>query len=733
MSDTLQFEVESLSLPTTFTIVRRLDNVDRTKIPVGTYEVFQLRRDLASEVAQTPYVFVKIQQHVTDTQWESGVVFLIGDTFFGLVRLPRETKYKDIACDEQQGQSEQAWTARLDGSKSVEGFSMRPPSKMPHDESPRSSGEPATFLFSRYYKTLYSLHTPLNYFPKTTLTRVRNLCDNNNEQIRDVLLQAYISVGELDARHEGKYGLLRPGESFGDKGQYEEECRRDFMASHDVLLGVVRLSENFQQSDNSPVKSFEAKLSGIVMDLKMREAQLQMLLILELLTAMDVSEDEFIHGNLKRHQKHIKVLQRKAKRSLVRRHNTKRTVIPTFVGLAVEEPAAAVPREGELDDFALYNTLNTLIDRLEIWDTVRGRTGENDGTLGFLGYVVVPYFNKKLPQVVKYIIDKLKAPRARKEKKKDRPERKKHKSERFPKQMLAPDKMPLLQRASTDADDLKPAFTLRRSKSSLSSKNLQRRQVDMSVTKSELVESKSFIFGDARKVREQVSGPALLAQVQATPSKPKSVISATPSKPKSVVSATPSKPKSLISATPSTRDKDAGVGVMATPRAKEFGATTPSKSVVGATPNVRVPQSLPFERPPFPFRKPTLTEKLSSELVTSPEVSSPVATPQSRKRRPGEPVSVQESPFFTSKLLGSPFSGGLRSTSYNLQQITIQSPARPQRKIRPEVILSPEVKTQNQLMAPSTSHGDTDEDSDELEFTAPAKPSRTYGRRLRPS
>ncbi|OBA22768.1 hypothetical protein METBIDRAFT_36292, partial [Metschnikowia bicuspidata var. bicuspidata NRRL YB-4993] len=289
-------------------------------------------------------------------------------------------------------------------------------------------------------------------------------------------------------------------------------------------------------------------LEHLVLELKIREAQIQIVLLLEIILCMAVDEADFLDTG-RRQQAQAAASKRKP--ALIRRK--KKKVIATFLGVGVTEPEGVSgtvmlsPKQDHMSPLSLYTSLVGLIDQIGLWDSLleHGRTDKDENTQGFLAFVVVPFFGKGLPKTVLFIIKQIKGlrpnilrtrwtksasslePPGLPQNQPSDPQSK------FPKISMSTDSIPTLPRASTttDADSIKPAFSLKRSKSNLGTRNLKRRQVDMSVAKNEPADtepgkSNLFLFTDARRVK---SGASLaqssqsftnVRQVEATPAKP---------------------------------------------------------------------------------------------------------------------------------------------------------------------------------------------------------------------
>lgn len=553
----------------------------------------------------------------------------------------------------------------------LDSFSMKPPlsgvSLLPSvlksapalDISPQSERNPLNFLFSRYFNTLYSLTTPLTYFPKTSLSRFRNMCGNDHAVMKANLTSVFLTPEQLDDRHKNRYGLdkLVTGETTAAVSvaeQYELENQKIFVSKH--------FSEK-------PKEELQGKL---ILELKIREAELQILVLMELLLSCEIDETKFLTENLNKQNKEY---SKKRKLTLVRRKNRQKKVIPTFLGVGIHEKDVLPVSAKQLDEYTMYMSLITLVDQMSIWDTLLGRVkGEKDDSMyGFLAYVLVPYFNKQLPQTVKFVITKvkelrpkLKVPRGRRSNSKEEggpveesvsvdeisapseallePTEKPRRSSKFAKTLLAEDQRPFLRRAVTSGPkELEPAFILKRSKSNLGSKNLKRRQVDISVSKPgepENKRAKLFLFGDARKFKSTIP---VVRQVGATPAKKSNSAGII-----THVLATPSANRRLellqrILETPQQSNGFVipGTGTRKLTLQEKFALLGPPTNA-----EMRITSS--------PVMENTHIQHHHFDIQSSPEAgvtSSPIFNP----KKPEDPVlPTKDSPFFNSTLNGSP-------------------------------------------------------------------------------
>lgn len=410
-----------------------------------------------------------------------------------------------------------------------------PQKTVQYNLSPQNEQNPRDFIISRYYNTLYSLTTPLSYFPKTAFNRLRNMCKENQAELLDAISGTLISTEDLRKRQIERFGLssLISGEVTSvHMLKFERENQLHFASRHyDDLLN-------------------DQKLDGLVMDLKIREAQLQVLVIMEFLLCSKIDETLFLESNAKRQEKEN---QAKGKRSLVRKRNKQR-IIPTLLGQGMDDTTLSQIDTLHNDagtQYSLYKSLLSLIDQLGIWGVFQAKSSSrnDEHTYGFLAYVLLPYYNKALPQILQFIIKSFrnlkinfKAPKksasrqsstSSKANTEESIEAGAKRKLKFAKIHLSPGKLPFLKKSSStmDASDLKPAFLLKRSKSSLGSKNMQKRQVDMlgKAEKSEeqindeLKSQSLFLFCDARKIKSvnmATTSTRELPQVEATPTKP---------------------------------------------------------------------------------------------------------------------------------------------------------------------------------------------------------------------
>lgn len=388
-------------------------------------------------------------------------------------------------------------------------FSMKPPSVLPAPTkaveivSPEHVTDPLSYIKSKYYDILYSTSIPLSYFPKAALSRFKVLSENKST-IKVNLFKILLSIDQLNARHDGKSGLLKEldGSTESLDKEFEVKNQNEFIAGQNLL------------NDNE-------KLTVIVLQLKLRESQLQIIILLDLIVTMELIEQDFLFNNhpIERPKK------KQSRPSLVRRKNQPKKIIPTFLGMGVGLPSKEIEQgsKTDLEEIHVHDlliTLDLLIERLRLLDTLY--TEKTNTLVNFVAYVLVPYFNSQLPLTIKYIVDKIKDLNLKlnvKPKKIPRPTlRLKPSTKKFDRpKLLAP---------TLDDQTFAPKMLFKKSNSNLSSKNLQRRQVDFSVPvnrlKSMTEMDKSSVFIQSKKIKKpKLTDTNSFSQVMATPVKNK--------------------------------------------------------------------------------------------------------------------------------------------------------------------------------------------------------------------
>ncbi|CCE82998.1 Piso0_002771 [Millerozyma farinosa CBS 7064] len=678
---------------------------------------------------------VKMENHQSGVECKNGLLFKIFGRVFGLIELSHETP-----SDNSLWLTPHAACSSLDKSKLISSwkytpkypsivstrerkFTMTPPNKLEQDlrtvdssvPFADQSDSPLDFLLSRYYSTLYSLNTPLSYFPKTALTRFKNLCNGDKKDVYNHLQKVMLTVEDIDRRHSGKFGVLGP--AFNQSPSYSLENLNSWEITYQKrFLQLNGFETDSNHSKIGPAENKDVhKFSSLALRLKVREAQLQILVLLEILATGDLNDSDLMFNKDSILDKPNKRKSRKT--SLIRTKKTTKKIQPTFLGMGInvtDNMDSEVRRK--FDQYSWYEKLDTLIDRMGIWDTLLDKTKDDidKNTIGFLIYVIIPYFKAKLPSVVKHVTKRVKesnlkissALSAMKESVSDSASLNddgkstpqslppKTSSSKYRKTLIG-NKVLKLRQNDTSLDTLESltdSFKLKRSKSSLSSKNLQKRQVEIShsMRSQSMVNEKgsgqedtetqknasslmfkgtnNSIFSSTKDSKSTKEKPAPFTQSLQTPIKAR--------RQSTHVFCTPNIKTTRDNSIAGELQPNISRSIMKTPNDQ---ITTPqsSRSIVlsssikkystkdsGQKPeqfdernNAPCITSSPFivENSELPNRS-TATISEARNSMNSLNTDSPIFSDynESRRKKPGEPIPIQSSPFYEAALERSP-------------------------------------------------------------------------------
>lgn len=286
---------------------------------------------------------------------------------------------------------------------------MKPPDALPAPTAiPAVSGDyadPQLYLNKKYYEALFQLRIPLAFFVKSKLARAKNLCSNvsacSYEQAVATLAQDF---QEFDRRHSTEnFGLLRYA-----LPQFAQELRTRCVKD-EFKLNMDHLDDTSSE--------YAAELAQI---LKIRELKLQLIMHIELIALRSL--DGRFRDFEARYENTL------TKRSL----NTLRTKRIYSRKSTKEKKKAVKPLE--LD---VCEQLDLLLDKMAIIDILLStessvskngapsnknethellaehkrnlsRDGKEESSLGFIRYVLVPYWSRKIPNVTAFITKKIK-------------------------------------------------------------------------------------------------------------------------------------------------------------------------------------------------------------------------------------------------------------------------------------------------------------------------------------
>lgn len=290
-------------------------------------------------------------------------------------------------------------------------LSMKPPSnKITESPIKDTINDPFDYFIDKYFGTLYQLTTPLTFFTKSTFSRLKSLCSNASIDYELILKQFIINFDLFDSRHLlSNNGLLNSDCVFEKESIYREK----FISKSFNFLDMDVHSANFIQTNKS--------LSSVLNIFKIREIQLQLIVLFELISTTDFDD-----------LSKLKKKTTKAKKPLI----GKRKLMPVINGGAI------VPDLNHKIELNYIQQFDGFVDRLVIWETLNNSSSTfSSSTLSsnsttstttsttdysskkFITNVIIPYFDKKCPNSVKHLIKKIKGPSFRSNLKEERKKR----------------------------------------------------------------------------------------------------------------------------------------------------------------------------------------------------------------------------------------------------------------------------------------------------------------------
>lgn len=531
--------------------------------------IIKLNSSIAHRLVNS-YHLISYGNELGNYIFKDGILFQIFEDYFGILEI-NNNRQKLVLClnfnIDPSSMIIELIPKDSPVTESIDMFTMKPPTATSSIKkqivSPEQVSDPFKYIKQRYYNLLYSPTIPLSYFPKTAVSRLKVITEDKTN-FRECLLKILLSQENLNERHAGELGLLKQLNQSVDnlEKDFEIEVQKDFIfkeqlsASTKTLLNAVSL-------------------------LKLRESQLQMIILLEILISLDFSEEKFLlKDNTPVKKSTESQTSKKIRPSLIRNKNKPRKIIPTFLGMGVginnfpskESKSAPTKPKDILSSSELLDCLNHLLERLRLLDSLSTET--TDSFVNFVAYVLVPYYKNKLPLTIKYIVGRIKESTLKFKDHKEKEKRSRdpiedkvikrknssgsgttNNSHTSNKPTLSSSSKHHLSSSATYSSRSKSVIErprlnlneqtfapqiLKRSNSNLSSKNLQRRQVDLSNLKSKsMTELNSSIFGQPKKkstaILQRHNAQPLpktnIPQVAATPIKPKKSFQTTIQKP----------------------------------------------------------------------------------------------------------------------------------------------------------------------------------------------------------
>lgn len=712
----------------TINVLNKLNHFDLGLLGERFYDnLLVVRLNQESKINLTPGCFFLISfgNPLGNYIFKDGILFNITGDYFGILDVNLNKSKSGIVFKASEGSFSidslvETPTVSEISETRIETFSMKPPSvvskssfsgssltvpnKLTLMVSPRHINDPLDYIKSKYYSILYSPSIPLSYFSKTALPRLKILCKDNLDILKPILVKIFLLINQLSARHEGKCGIFKTLKESNDglDPQYEVPSQINFLSSN-----------NLKDSLTDP----DSSLNRYVSTLKIREFQLQLIVLLELLTSLNINESDFLYNNQSAAESitensdlinpendtkpKTKSKSKPRRPTLVRKKNLTRKVIPTFLGMGIpihneekndnDKITTKRAEVNSINSYMLLDTLHSLIERLSLWDTLIN--DKNNNSLSFIAYVLVPYYKYKLPLTIKYLVDRIKSLNlklkstsssssklaSRSNPKSKSKEKEKDKLKQNVKRFERPK---LNDFSSLDDKTFAPAMSFKRSNSNLSSKHLHRRQVDFS-NSSQTSSSRPSISRSQSQVSDGLSS---LSESHSTISRLKSLNGGDKAsiftQSKRLKPSKASKSLSQVSATP-VKKKPMHINpvVMGSPEIdnspiespvqlrKSHSEITLSTFHKGLAPNFQLPQA-PSQQVHShtnlsPVTETPIAKRTNRGILMSPaqiESSPMVIVSSERKRKPGEPIDFQDVSVYK-PLNGSPSVGNNQSES----------------------------------------------------------------------
>ncbi|CCH57950.1 hypothetical protein TBLA_0A01510 [Henningerozyma blattae CBS 6284] len=270
--------------------------------------------------------------------------------------------------------------------------------------------DPSSYFKSKYYETLFWTNIQLAYFVKSNMIRFKNMCLSTAKDstiINSILNEQCLNKPNFDDRPDN---IITSWE----KNEFSKEPLT-------IALSKLQISKNSDELS-------QARINDFITIIKAREIKLQIILLLELI---DISKiDKNFEDFDKRYKKNLKKrsinITRKDTRFLGRRQKIKSKKKVHNLSL---------PVKGSTNDKNLSldycEQLDLYLDKLSILDVIlsiftsqidkediQDKLIENKynlmnhnketSSIGYIKYVIIPYYGKKLPNAVKFIIKKIK-------------------------------------------------------------------------------------------------------------------------------------------------------------------------------------------------------------------------------------------------------------------------------------------------------------------------------------
>ncbi|CCF55886.1 hypothetical protein KAFR_0A04510 [Kazachstania africana CBS 2517] len=285
--------------------------------------------------------------------------------------------------------------AKIDGRQSIK------PNDIPHTPL-----DPKDYFEQKYYDALFSIKLPLAYFVKSNLVRFKNICmavsgEEYNLQYQSILSQFLLHVQDFDKRYE-KTSVIN----------------ETYLLPSFALQSRDKLLSEYNQSKNTP--TFDALMNDLMLIVKAREIKLQLILLLEIIH-QNTLDKKFKNFELNYESK----LKRRAVNVTRRTRAKKNSYNISSTANAFGSGSASVDYCEQLDIY--LDKLSILEILLETENSLSNENSEElnpiqeykknilnknkeASSVGFVSYILIPYYTKKVPYAVTFILRKLKGP-----------------------------------------------------------------------------------------------------------------------------------------------------------------------------------------------------------------------------------------------------------------------------------------------------------------------------------
>lgn len=298
-------------------------------------------------------------------------------------------------------------------------FSMKPPRinlntrDTKQLEDSLKTVDPEEYLANNYFSILYQERTPLPFFPKSTLPRIHILAHSNTKLVKESIMKFLItSVDLFDRRHSFV-------QMIGDDRFGMEQFKNKWMNLSNLLApSELKFRQKFFDTICSASTSFNReKISSLLTKLKIKEAKLQVLLLLEILHTFNSDGMPDTSRNLSGEGKTFVTEGRSkpGKRNGSNLVGHKKRLLPTFIGTVVPVNTHfstdlrlknhVKKNESPLDSTKAELLIRNWFDRLCVWEAVLGISERSeDSSFSFLKTAVIPFYAKKHHKLLKELV-----------------------------------------------------------------------------------------------------------------------------------------------------------------------------------------------------------------------------------------------------------------------------------------------------------------------------------------